>query len=146
MPLDIARMRVRLEEIATDVVRRYGDRQRHTVAAASCDAAGRVSTGLSIYHFTGGICAEMVALANLVAGGSAPVLLVAVGDGDRGVLAPCGRCRQVLLDLTPDVAVALRDEVVGIRDLLPRAYVPRVRELSRGLPLPTADGGAEPVS
>lgn len=43
------------------------------------------------------------------------------------VLNPCGRCRQQLLDLNPDIQVIVIDEagvekVVGIQELLPYAY------------------------
>ncbi|GAA1524361.1 hypothetical protein GCM10009690_29730 [Brevibacterium permense] len=37
------------------------------------------------------------------------VAIAAVGDHDRGLLAPCGRCRQVILDLHPDALVAIPD-------------------------------------
>lgn len=52
--------------------------------------------------------------------------MVTVGDGGRGVLAPCGRCRQVLLDQHPGchVIVPTPDgpELVNARRLLPHAY------------------------
>lgn len=67
----------------------------------------------------------MLAAAQAAAGPLATI--VAVGDRDRGVLAPCGRCRQILLDLHPNVDVILpRTEgnltAEAIRDLLPRSY------------------------
>lgn len=34
--------------------------------------------------------------------------MVPVGDGDHGVIAPCGRCRQVLLNQHPDSNVNIR--------------------------------------
>ena len=52
--------------------------------------------------------------------------IVAVGNQGRGVLSPCGRCRQVLLDLHPDINVVLGDAshptIEPIRNLLPFAY------------------------
>lgn len=93
---------------------------RHSVGAAALDAEGRIHTGVNLFHFTGGPCAEMVALAN--AAGRRVVRIVAVGDGGRGILAPCGRCRQILLDLHPGVEVVLPDGVVPVADLLPAAY------------------------
>jgi cytidine deaminase len=54
------------------------------------------------------------------------ITIVAVADGERGVIAPCGRCRQVLLDLHPDVyaIVPIDGELQSrpIRDLLPSSY------------------------
>ena len=52
--------------------------------------------------------------------------IVAVGDRGRGVIAPCGRCRQILLDLHPDcfVIVPTQDgpDYTPIRDMLPTPY------------------------
>jgi cytidine deaminase len=92
----------------------------HTVSAALRDAEGHVHTGVNLFHFTGGPCAEMVALANAV--GCRPVRIVAVGDGERGVMAPCGRCRQIMLDLFPGIEVMLGDRVVTVEALMPDAY------------------------
>lgn len=78
----------------------------HTVASAVMDTAGEIHTGVNVYHFTGGPCAELVALGVAAAAGAGPITeIVAVGDGGRGVIAPCGRCRQVLLDQHPDARV-----------------------------------------
>lgn len=96
----------------------------HTVAAAVMDARGVVHSAVNVYHFTGGPCAELVALGVAAAAGAGPLMLIAAaGDGGRGAIPPCGRCRQVLLDLHPDVAVLVPGEdepqVVPIRALLP---------------------------
>lgn len=112
---------------ASALINARGDGAVRTVAAAVLTSDGRVSTGLNLYHFTGGPCAELTALANAAAASSAPVvLIVAVGDAGRGVIPPCGRCRQVLLDLHPDSRVLLSGQDHGgtaIADLLPASYV-----------------------
>jgi cytidine deaminase len=50
-----------------------------------------------------------------------------VGDRDRGVIPPCGRCRQVLLDYFPNVRVVVgsgdRLREVPVVELLPETYV-----------------------
>jgi cytidine deaminase len=99
----------------------------HTVAAAAMDTTGRIFTGVNASHFTGGPCAELVVLGLAAAAGAgALTTMVAVGDRDRGVIPPCGRCRQVLLDQHPDCFVIVPGETgsdaVSIRDLLPYAY------------------------
>jgi len=119
----------RLVEAAEAAVRSLPDGDTHTVAAAAMDTQGRVFTGVNVSHFTGGPCAELVAVGAAAAANAGPLLtIVAVGDRDRGVLAPCGRCRQVLLDLHPEVFVVVPTEDAGlmarpIRDLLPYSYV-----------------------
>ncbi|MFD7629744.1 ASCH domain-containing protein [Streptomyces sp. NPDC059851] len=117
-----------LVEFAQRVVETNGDGEVHTVGAAVRDAQGRMFGGINLYHFTGGPCAELVALGHARAAGARDLTaIVAVGDRGRGVLAPCGRDRQVLLDYHPGIRV-LVPAVGGIRsvaitDLLPHAYV-----------------------
>lgn len=99
----------------------------HTVGAAVLAADRRMVAGVNLYHFTGGPCAELVALGAARAAGVREILaIVAVGSGGRGVLAPCGRDRQVLLDYHPGCRVLVptdhgtRSVLVG--DLLPGSY------------------------
>jgi cytidine deaminase len=116
-----------LVDAARSVLRAHGDGDVHTVAAAVLDEDGRIHVGLNLYHFTGGPCAELVALAVArAAGARTPRLIVAVGDAGRGVLAPCGRDRQVLADYFPDIRVVApfdgEPRSVPIGDLLPHTY------------------------
>lgn len=90
---------------------------------------------MNVYHFTGGPCAEPVALGTAAAQGVLPAdlrLIVAVKRNRRKdkmlVINPCGKCRQQLMDLSPAIKVVVIDEnaslkVVGIEDLLPYSYV-----------------------
>ena len=117
-----------LVQAATAVARLRCRSENHTVAAAVRAADGRVFTAVNVYHFTGGPCAEVVVLGVAATQGAAQLeTLVAVGDRGRGVLPPCGRCRQVLFDYFPDLRVivgpmdALR--LVPVRELLPETYV-----------------------
>lgn len=108
---------------------RSGDGDNHTVAASLYADDGKMYSGMNLYHFTGGPCAEIVALARLVSdgGGAKPLAIVAVADRERGVIAPCGRCREVLADYCPETQVVLRTEVgieaVSLRTLLPHRYL-----------------------
>jgi cytidine deaminase len=100
----------------------------YTMGAAVRGVDGRMYAGINLYHFTGGPCAELVLIGTAAAQGAYDLdTLVAVGDRDRGVVPPCGRCRQVLLDYFPalKVIVGTRDELrtVSITDLLPESYV-----------------------
>jgi cytidine deaminase len=125
-----------LVEAAQSILREHGDGDIHTVAAAVLDENDRIHVGLNLYHFTGGPCAELVALAVARAGGArAPRLIVAVGDAGRGVLAPCGRDRQVLADQFPDIHVIVPTSdgslVLPIGDLLPHTYRWPAQQLQR---------------
>jgi cytidine deaminase len=100
----------------------------HTVAAAARARDGRIVTAVNAYHFTGGPCAELVVIGAAATQGAYELdTIVAVGDRDRGVIPPCGRCRQVLLDYFPaiNVIVGAGDHLraVSITGLLPETYV-----------------------
>ncbi|MEV7771312.1 cytidine deaminase [Kitasatospora sp. NPDC086791] len=117
-----------LVEAAREVALRYARGDNHTVAAAGRNADGRIVTALNAYHFTGGPCAELV-LIGAAAGQGAYELttVVAVGDRERGVIPPCGRCRQALLDYFPELRIIVGQgtglRTVPVLDLLPAAYV-----------------------
>lgn len=88
-----------LIDAATSLINARTDNANHTTAAAARTAAGQVVTGVNVFHFTGGPCAELVVIGRAVGeDAGALVEIVAVGDGGRGILSPCGRCRQVLWD------------------------------------------------
>ncbi|KAL4935238.1 hypothetical protein BDV06DRAFT_217575 [Aspergillus oleicola] len=122
---------VALVETATSTVNSIPFSEDHSVAGAAIALDGRVFTGMNVYHFTGGPCAELVVLGVAAAAGASQLThIVAVGNNQRGILSPCGRCRQVLLDLQPGIRVIIgpsgisRERSVGIAELLPNSYLP----------------------
>jgi len=113
-----------LVEYARQIVADHSDGYVHTVGAAVRDVNGRMHGGINLYHFTGGPCAELVALAAARANGARALeTIVAVGDQRRGVIPPCGRDRQVLFDYHAGIRVIVPthdgDRSVPIEDLLP---------------------------
>lgn len=123
-PLDSER---RVIEAAEARARLLGGDPNHTVAAAVMNAAGRIHTGVNVYHFTGGPCAELVVMGLAATLEAGPLItMAAAGDRGRGLIAPCGRCRQAMLDLHPDILVALPSpngpRMHPVRKLLPGAY------------------------
>jgi cytidine deaminase len=116
-----------LIEHARRIVEAHGDDEVHTVGAAVRDAGGRIFGGINLHHFTGGPCAELVALGHARASGARELTaIVAYADRGRGVIPPCGRDRQILLDYHPDIAVivptpdGIRRATLGA--LMPHAY------------------------
>ncbi|MCF6526193.1 cytidine deaminase [Streptomyces sp. JJ36] len=117
-----------LIEAATHVARTRCRGDNHTVASAARARDGRIITAVNAYHFTGGPCAELVVIGAAATEGVYELeTIVAVGDRDRGVVPPCGRCRQALLDYFPDLKVIVGEgdatRTVPISDLLPATYV-----------------------
>ena len=99
----------------------------HTMGAAVRNADGRCFAGVNLYHFTGGPCAELVALGAARAGGATELThIVAVGNHGRGVKSPCGRDRQILADYYPQIRVIMDFPQglasVAVQDLLPYGY------------------------
>lgn len=116
-----------LVEVATSTVERWGRSPLHTVAAAALDASGRILTGMNLYHFLGGPCAEVTVMAKAASETVHPlVTMVAVGDDERGVIPPCGKCRQVMIDRNPHMKVIVPTvdglTVESIATLLPVTY------------------------
>ncbi|WNM35468.1 cytidine deaminase [Streptomyces sp. Li-HN-5-11] len=126
-----------LIQAAADVARTRCRGDNHTMAAAGRAQDGRIVTAVNAYHFTGGPCAELVLIGAAAAQGAYELeTIVAVGDRDRGVVPPCGRCRQVLLDYFPALKVIVGQDdhlrTVLITDLLPESYVWADHQLEAG--------------
>ncbi|MFJ2867672.1 cytidine deaminase family protein [Kitasatospora sp. NPDC087314] len=114
-----------------------GDIGAHTMGAAVRGVDGKMYGGINVYHFTGGPCAELVALGHARASGARELsTIVAVGDSGRGPVGPCGRDRQVLFDYHPGIRVLLPSpdgvRSVRIEDLMPLAvHANRAQVLNR---------------
>lgn len=105
----------------------------HTVASAVRTTSGSTFTGVNVYHFSGGPCAELVALGAAAGGGVLATgikTIVAVKKDENteevGVINPCGRCRQVLFDYNANMEVIVADgkaepRSASLRELLPFA-------------------------
>jgi len=99
----------------------------YTMGAAVRAVDGRMFAGINLYHFTGGPCAELVALGRARAEGARELTtIVAVGNEGRGVQGPCGRDRQIFLDYHPQLRVILQTArglgSVVATDLLPEGF------------------------
>lgn len=102
-----------------------------TVASAILSSSGKIYTGVCIDLSCGlGFCAEHAAGAEMIKGGETRIQsIVAVNDG--GIVAPCGRCREFLIQIdlsNADCEVILdNDGVVLLRDLMPDHWlIPKV--------------------
>lgn len=104
------------------------------MAAGLLTESGRVILGMNTYHFLGGPCGEIAALSNHAS--TAPddpiVAVVAVYGPTGDIIAPCGKCRQVIFDLSPAILFIVR-EPNGLttrtaEELLPFAYDWRAAE------------------
>lgn len=106
----------------------------HTVGAAIRCKNGKVYTGVNCDGIHGS-CAEYITMGIAVSAGEREFdTIVAVHDKHiNNVIAPCGNCRQMLLEYCSDIKVILNDDEgklikVGIKDLLPFSWAPVIVE------------------
>ena len=98
------------------------------VGSAIRSRSGRIFTGCNVENSSYGltICAERVALAKAVSEGERDFDAIVVCAS--GAPAPCGACRQVLHEFSPQLTVFLVDpdkapvERVDLCNLLPAAF------------------------
>ncbi|GHV34250.1 cytidine deaminase [Clostridia bacterium] len=93
------------------------------VAAALLSEGGNVYVGVNIDVFCGmGFCAEHSAIAAMVAAGESVIRKI-VAICPKGILPPCGRCREFMSQINAknlDAEVMIgEDKVVKLNELLP---------------------------
>jgi Cytidine deaminase len=120
--MDLTPEETNLIEIARTTINSIPKSDNHSVASAALSSTGQVFTGVNVFHFTGGPCAELVVLGVAASAGALRLShIVAVGEdgGDGVILNPCGRCRQVLHDLHPEIrAIVQKGGAVNLLRLM----------------------------
>jgi len=100
----------------------------YPVGAAVLTESGRIYDGVNIENaaFPVTICAERVAIFKAVSNGEKDLKAIAVVTRNGGM--PCGSCRQVMAEFSPEMLVIVADEKEKITaekslaDLLPGAF------------------------
>jgi cytidine deaminase len=120
----------------------YAPYSRFAVGAAARSVSGAVHDGANMENASYGLtmCAEVGALTRSVAAGDFRIETIAViggpqAGGSAGIVTPCGRCRQLILEASHvsgvDVRVLscsadLQEVLVApISELLPHGFGPR---------------------
>lgn len=130
---------IELVELARSIIAQRYKPAWHVIGAALRTTNGRVFTGVHLEAYVGrvAICAEAVALGRAAteAGDTEIDTIVAVRHAGAGqpeaamaVVAPCGMCREMISDYSPDAMVILPDPAGGlvrkpIIQLLPDKYL-----------------------
>jgi cytidine deaminase len=119
----------KLIEAARQVLRKNYRKGRHSVGAAILCGSGKIYAGVNVESCGYGPCAEPVAVGMAISNGERvfrKIVAVSASDQRFAVIAPCGNCRQLLVDYAPEIEVLLprRKKVVKARakDILPNAY------------------------
>src|ERR1700675_4472534 len=106
----------------------YGPYSHSQVGAALRTASGRIFGGCNVENLSFGltVCAERAAVFAAVAAGETAFEAIAVVADSIQPVTPCGACRQVLAEFSPDLKVC-SENLQGARyestiaELLPRA-------------------------
>jgi cytidine deaminase len=95
-----------------------------TVGAAIETANGDVFVGICVDTASSmGFCAEHSAAAAMLTAGQSQIVRMVAVDRNGAVLAPCGRCREFIIQLDPanaDTVVMVDPDLsIALRELLP---------------------------
>lgn len=119
---------------AIDHARTWNNGEDHTVASGLLTASGRIVLGLNTHHFLSGPCGKAAALPNHAATAPEdPIIAVDAAHGPTGtIIAPCGKCRQIMFEIAPHIQFVVRD-ASGLatrtaEQLLPFAFDSRATE------------------
>lgn len=120
-PLIEAATRARLQSIAPF--------SKFLVGAAVRSENGKVYIGCNVESASYGltVCAERVAIWKALSEGERQFTELAVVADTVSLTPPCGTCRQIIWEFCKHAKIVLanlqgENEVVSIRDLLPRAF------------------------
>lgn len=97
------------------------------VGAALLSSDGKIYRGCNVENVSFGAtnCAERTALFSAIAEGHRNFTAIAISAGDD-IIFPCGICRQVLAEFSPELCVicAKKDgyEVFSLSELLPHSF------------------------
>ncbi|MBA2311886.1 MAG: cytidine deaminase [Actinobacteria bacterium] len=103
----------------------YAPYSHFPVGAAGLVDDGRVVVGCNVENasYGVGLCAECGLASSLVASGGGRLIAVACVDEAGKPLMPCGRCRQVLLELGgKELLIDSENGPQSLDELLPNAF------------------------
>lgn len=101
------------------------------VGAALLTIKGKIITGANVESASYGLtcCAERIALFKALTSGHRQFIAIAVVADAKGVLSPCGACRQLLAEYAPEAVVWIADvkapekvREFTMHELLPHAF------------------------
>ena len=106
--------------------RAYAKYSGFAVGAALLTSSGKVFQGCNVENISLGLtmCAERVAIGAAVADGNTKFVSIAIMADSTVPIMPCGACRQVLAEFSPDLRIVTstmsgQRETVQLDELLP---------------------------
>jgi cytidine deaminase len=109
--------------------RAYAPYSHYKVGAALLGKSGTVYTGCNVENASYGhtVCAERTAVVKAVSEGETEFEAIAVVTRNGG--SPCGACRQVLSEFSPELIIYIADKdgeyrTATLKKLLPDSFTP----------------------
>lgn len=110
----------------------YAPYSRFKVGAALLAKSGKVYTGCNVENASYGLtcCAERNAVFEAVGRGERDFIAIAIVSDSPEPTAPCGACRQVLYEFSPEMEVIMagakgRVKTRKLKELLPDSFGPK---------------------
>ncbi|MGB9768175.1 MULTISPECIES: cytidine deaminase [Dictyoglomus] len=108
----------------------YSPYSNFPVGVALLTKNGKVYLGTNIENASYGltICAERVAIFKAVSEGEKEFSKIVIVGKDGSGVPPCGACRQVMFEFSPDMEILLYDKEKGkfmtyrVKDILPLGF------------------------
>lgn len=118
----------------------YSPYSNFRVGAALLAARGRIYTGCNIENSSYGltICAERTAMFKAASEGERKFRAIAIVADSKNFTPPCGACRQVLIELAPNIDCVMNNghnkhRVLKLKDLLPYPFQSKIlHQLKKG--------------
>jgi cytidine deaminase len=119
-----------LIEAARAILRLRFKQGYHEVGAALRTKRGRVFSAVHLEAYVGriAICAEGIAIGMAEAAGDTDVEAIVAVDRHGNVASPCGMCRELISDYSPEALVSVPSAADGqpvavrVGELLPRKF------------------------
>lgn len=131
LPGDERTMTMLRERAFAVMERAYAPYSRFKVGAALLASDGSITEGCNVENaaYPAGICAERGAIAGAVARGNQSFTAVMIATEAEEPTPPCGMCRQVLEEFSPQMIVIAvtrsgREARWTLDELLPKAFTP----------------------
>lgn len=106
----------------------YSPYSSFPVGAAARVDDGRIVTGCNVENASYGLtlCAECGLVSALHSTGGGKLQAVVCVDKDDRLIAPCGRCRQLLSEHSaPGMQIKIDEGIFTIEELLPHSFGPQ---------------------
>ncbi|NOZ12924.1 MAG: cytidine deaminase [Acidobacteria bacterium] len=121
-----------LDELKKLLTRAYAPYSNFKVAAIIRDKNGKLARGVNVENASYGLtsCAERNAVFSFVAGGYEKPAELFLYSETEAFTAPCGACRQVLMEFDPNLPIVLINrngniKRVSISELVPLPFGPK---------------------